>query len=174
MFLKTGRGQMFGGRRRLVERWRTSSGDEVHKLEGERIEQSERVAVETERECEPPQIKIFARVSPQQSILARGATRIHNQKREGMWGGDENLSLLELKLEGEGVKFLGETVSRQFQPRASRIGGEGSSSEKFCKGFPSKTVLRARGANDKNESEWWVGDVERGEEPYLSLCLVSE
>ena len=72
MFLKTGRGQMFGGRRGLVERWRTSSGDEVHKLEGERIEQSERIAVETERECEPPQTKNFLQGFPPNNQYWRG------------------------------------------------------------------------------------------------------
>ena len=47
-------------------------------------------------------------------------------------------------------QLLGETVTRgQTRPRATRIGGEGSSPENFCKGFPSKNNLQARGANQQ-------------------------
>jgi hypothetical protein len=72
-------------------------------------------------------------------------------------------------------QLLGETVSRgQTRPRATRIGGEGSSTENVCKGFPSKNNLQARGATRHNKNACWVGDMERGEEPCERLSVVSE
>jgi len=51
----------------------------------------------------------------------------------------------------------------QSQTRAVKNGETGSSSQKFCKGFPLKINVKARGAIQQPKASGWVRWMGRGE-----------